>query len=172
MCGRYYIDDNSEYMMGLVRETAAGPDGHRLMDMKLGEIFPTNTVPVITGERPRLMQWGFARPLQRRRQGHQRPQRDGTGKAYVRQVHAGAALPAARFLVFRVAAGRKHEKTKARHILAGRRAPCYGGCVSGREGHPHPRVCYPHTGSCPWAQPHPRQNAGDPLPCCARGMGP
>lgn len=61
MCGRYYIDDNSEYMMGLVREIAAGPDGHRLMDMKLGEIFPTNTVPVITGERPRLMQWGFAR---------------------------------------------------------------------------------------------------------------
>jgi len=61
MCGRYYIDDNSEYMMGLVREIAAGPDGNRLMDMKLGEIFPTNTVPVITGERPRLMQWGFAR---------------------------------------------------------------------------------------------------------------
>ena len=61
MCGRYYIDDNSEYMMGLVREIAAGPDGNRIMDMKLGEIFPTNTVPVITSERPRLMQWGFAR---------------------------------------------------------------------------------------------------------------
>lgn len=61
MCGRYYIDGNSETMMDIISQIASGPDGNRLMDMKLGEIFPTDTVPVITGERPRLMQWGFAR---------------------------------------------------------------------------------------------------------------
>lgn len=61
MCGRYYIDSEDQHMAELIAEIAAGPDGDRLIDMKVGEIFPTNTVPVITQERPRLMQWGFTR---------------------------------------------------------------------------------------------------------------
>lgn len=60
MCGRYYIDGDDPLMAELIGDIAAGPEGGRLMDMKLGEIFPTNTVPVLA-DRPRLMEWGFTR---------------------------------------------------------------------------------------------------------------
>ena len=60
MCGRYYIDADDDTIAKLIAQIAAGPDGERLMDMKLGEIYPTNVVPVLA-DRPRLMQWGFAR---------------------------------------------------------------------------------------------------------------
>ena len=60
MCGRYYIDADDDTIAELISQIATGPDGERLMDMKLGEIYPTNVVPVLA-DRPRLMQWGFAR---------------------------------------------------------------------------------------------------------------
>lgn len=58
MCGRYYIDADDETIAGPIAQIAAGPDAERLMDMKQGEIFPTDIVPVLA-DRPRLMQWGF-----------------------------------------------------------------------------------------------------------------
>lgn len=61
MCGRYYIDAEDQAVQTLIAEIAAGPDGVRMLDMKLGEIFPTNTVPALVAEGGRLMRWGFSR---------------------------------------------------------------------------------------------------------------
>lgn len=61
MCGRYYIDAEDQAFQTLIAEIAAGPDGVRMLDMKLGEIFPTNTVPALVAEGGRLMRWGFSR---------------------------------------------------------------------------------------------------------------
>lgn len=68
MCGRYNIDDFEEIveMRSIIMEA-----GERYKDtpehaaMKTGEIFPTNTVPVIAAvdrsPQVRLMKWGFPR---------------------------------------------------------------------------------------------------------------
>ena len=61
MCGRYYIDAENKAFQTLIAEIAARSDGARLLDMNLGEIFPTNTVPALTAGGPRLMRWGFSR---------------------------------------------------------------------------------------------------------------
>lgn len=69
MCGRYYIDtdDNYEQIRQIVEEinrTQANTEAHA--QMKTGEIFPTNIVPVIGQDGPCLMKWGFSgfqRPL-------------------------------------------------------------------------------------------------------------
>lgn len=69
MCGRYYIDtdDNCEQLRQMIEEinrTQANTEAHA--QMKTGEIFPTDIVPVIGQTGPVLMKWGFAgfqRPL-------------------------------------------------------------------------------------------------------------
>ena len=61
MCGRYYLDAENNAVQTLIAEIAARSDGARLLDMNLGEIFPTNTVPALTAGGPRLMRWGFSR---------------------------------------------------------------------------------------------------------------
>jgi putative SOS response-associated peptidase YedK len=64
MCGRYYIppeDDDSGFLAILQQVRENCKDSPFLSEMRLGEIFPTNVVPVITGEAPVLMKWGFAR---------------------------------------------------------------------------------------------------------------
>jgi len=62
MCGRYYIpaeatfselDSLFDTIGGMHSGTAASPL------IKRGEIFPTDTVPVITGDAVKLMKWGF-----------------------------------------------------------------------------------------------------------------
>ncbi len=64
MCGRYYIpepDDDSGFrtIIELVKNNCK--DSPALGEMKLGEIFPTNIVPVIANNTPVLMKWGFSR---------------------------------------------------------------------------------------------------------------
>lgn len=61
MCGRYYIDEDDKAVSELIAKIATGPEGDRLLDMKLGEIYPTNTAPVLCAGGARLMQWGFSR---------------------------------------------------------------------------------------------------------------
>ena len=62
MCGRYYIPEGHEFadinaMLALIKSSYVGTAA--LAQMKRGEIFPTDIVPIITQEAPKLMQWGF-----------------------------------------------------------------------------------------------------------------
>ena len=69
MCGRYYIDDSDEEMLAIIdavnRRSVASP-------VKMsGEIFPTDTVPVIASSRSLkpsafAMTWGYTLPDGRR----------------------------------------------------------------------------------------------------------
>lgn len=56
MCGRYYIEQEDIELQEIL--AALGHDER----IKTGELYPTNTVPVLTSEkRPQLMRWGFTR---------------------------------------------------------------------------------------------------------------
>ena len=62
MCGRYYIPEGHEFadinaILDLIKSSYVGTAA--LTQMKRGEIFPTDIVPIITGEEPKLMKWGF-----------------------------------------------------------------------------------------------------------------
>lgn len=62
MCGRYYIPEGNEFSdidEMLMQIRTIYKDSPILPQMKQGEIFPTDIVPVITNEAPRLMKWGF-----------------------------------------------------------------------------------------------------------------
>lgn len=66
MCGRYYIDDDDEIleMREIIDEvTERFKDTAKLSAMKTGEIFPTQTVPVILASNNKkhadLMKWGY-----------------------------------------------------------------------------------------------------------------
>ena len=64
MCGRYYIPDDDDFseiiaMINQIKEENKGSP--ILSEMKLGEIFPTDIVPVVTAKAPQLMKWGFSR---------------------------------------------------------------------------------------------------------------
>ncbi len=64
MCGRYYIDsDRRDDMIREVLESVETKyeNTPALQKMKTGEVFPTDTVPVITQSEPVLMEWGFMR---------------------------------------------------------------------------------------------------------------
>ena len=64
MCGRYYIDsDRRDDMIREVLESVETKyeNTPALRKMKTGEIFPTDTAPVITQREPVLMEWGFTR---------------------------------------------------------------------------------------------------------------
>lgn len=63
MCGRYYIDmeDESEQLREIIAEVErrqGGSENHAAM--KLGEIYPTNIVPVVTENGAELMKWGYS----------------------------------------------------------------------------------------------------------------
>ncbi len=55
MCGRYvlYSDNEYEEIKDIVTET------EKEISLKVGEVFPTNTVPVIVENRLQLLKWGF-----------------------------------------------------------------------------------------------------------------
>lgn len=64
MCGRYYIpepDDDSGFRAIIEQVKSNCKDSPALGEMTLGEIFPTNVVPVIANNAPVLMKWGFSR---------------------------------------------------------------------------------------------------------------
>lgn len=64
MCGRYYIpepDDDSGFYAILEQLKGIYQDAPILSEMRRGEIFPTNIVPVITDRSPVMMKWGFSR---------------------------------------------------------------------------------------------------------------
>lgn len=64
MCGRYYIpdpDDDAGFRAILEQVQDNCKQTPFLTDMQLGEIYPTNIVPVITETSPVLMKWGFSR---------------------------------------------------------------------------------------------------------------
>ncbi len=62
MCGRFYIDDEDEqYRQILSLLYQQNPNDAALLTMSKGEIFPTNAVPVVEANGPRLMGWGFSR---------------------------------------------------------------------------------------------------------------
>jgi putative SOS response-associated peptidase YedK len=64
MCGRYYIDPESEELAikKIIREVNERfRNTPQLAQMKTGEIYPTDIVPVLTSESPVLMKWGFTR---------------------------------------------------------------------------------------------------------------
>jgi putative SOS response-associated peptidase YedK len=66
MCGRYYIDDDDTIseMRTILNELSRKYQGTPMAaEMKTGEIFPTNTAPVIVADKdspsPVLMRWGY-----------------------------------------------------------------------------------------------------------------
>lgn len=63
MCGRYYIDPEQEPDLKKILEQVKDlyKNTPELAEMKTGEIFPTDIVPVLTSESPELMKWGFSR---------------------------------------------------------------------------------------------------------------
>lgn len=64
MCGRYYIEIDNDELNSIIREAQANYNAHEQMKitMKMGEIYPTEIVPVISMERrPLPMKWGFTR---------------------------------------------------------------------------------------------------------------
>jgi putative SOS response-associated peptidase YedK len=64
MCGRYFIaTDNEESEIKKIIEQVNDryKNSPELSEMKAGEIYPTDIVPVITAESPVLMKWGFTR---------------------------------------------------------------------------------------------------------------
>ncbi len=62
MCGRFYIDDEDALYRGfLERMHRMDTDDTILAMRKAGEIFPTDNVPVLDAQGPRMMEWGFTR---------------------------------------------------------------------------------------------------------------
>lgn len=64
MCGRYFIETDAEEIiikeiLDQVNEKYNGMPEQS--EMRTGEIFPTNIVPVLTRKEPVLMKWGFPR---------------------------------------------------------------------------------------------------------------
>ena len=69
MCGRYAIECEEEniFLKEILEEINRRYAGNPILDrMKTGEIFPTETVPILALEKenatPVLMNWGFPRP--------------------------------------------------------------------------------------------------------------
>lgn len=63
MCGRYYIDTNldSEALSKILADVGRNYGNSAAhARMKTGEIFPTNTVPIVSYEGVRLMKWGYS----------------------------------------------------------------------------------------------------------------
>lgn len=63
MCGRYYIEIEDSEMRDIIRAVEANlGNTEQFASMKTGEIFPTNIVPVQTGDSVyTLMKWGFVK---------------------------------------------------------------------------------------------------------------
>lgn len=64
MCGRYYIpdpDEDTDFQALFEQVITTYKDSPALSEMRRGEIFPTNVVPVLTEKAPVLMKWGFPR---------------------------------------------------------------------------------------------------------------
>lgn len=62
MCGRFYTDDDdAQYRAVLALLYQRNPEEAALLLRKTGEIFPTDHVPVLLQQGPRIMQWGFSR---------------------------------------------------------------------------------------------------------------
>lgn len=62
MCGRYYIEDEHDIfeMREIIKEVQDKLYGSGTeANLKTGEIFPTNTVPIISNRGAEAMQWGF-----------------------------------------------------------------------------------------------------------------
>lgn len=61
MCGRYYIAIEEKELQDIMREVQQKVDAYaaKMAEVKTGEIFPTNIVPVITPNGAALMKWGF-----------------------------------------------------------------------------------------------------------------
>ena len=62
MCGRYFIGPAGE--TGWLQEMLAHIErryhgSNALTDMRLGEIYPSQVVPIIAQDGPRLMKWGY-----------------------------------------------------------------------------------------------------------------
>lgn len=62
MCGRYYIDPKeSDQIRTIIEEVERRQgDSEAHAAMKLGEIYPTNIVPVVTENGAELMKWGYS----------------------------------------------------------------------------------------------------------------
>lgn len=62
MCGRYYIDpEESDQIRTIIEEVECkqgNSEAHAAI--KLGEIYPTNIVPVVTESGAELMKWGYS----------------------------------------------------------------------------------------------------------------
>ncbi len=64
MCGRFYIasEHESPDIKRIIEQiNEQYKDAAELSEMKTGEIFPTDIVPVVTADAPKLMKWGFPR---------------------------------------------------------------------------------------------------------------
>lgn len=63
MCGRYYIPDEEELIeiREIINEVNRRHAGKEAPEIKTGEVFPTNVVPILTGGGACAMKWGFSR---------------------------------------------------------------------------------------------------------------
>ncbi len=62
MCGRFYTDfDDAQYREMLAMLYIRSQQEAGFLMIKNGEVFPTDRVPALDTDGPRVMQWGFAR---------------------------------------------------------------------------------------------------------------
>lgn len=61
MCGRYFIDTNIEGIKEVIEEIQRRYPGVIMTNSETqsGEVFPSETVPIITGEGPAPAKWGY-----------------------------------------------------------------------------------------------------------------
>ena len=60
MCGRYYLDLEDERLKKILSNIEYSSDDFDF-GFKTGEVFPTNTMPIITPDGTILAKWGFPR---------------------------------------------------------------------------------------------------------------
>lgn len=61
MCGRYYISIEEEELKDILREVQSKVDAAKAVEIKTGEIRPTNLVPVLTKDGFTAMKFGMKR---------------------------------------------------------------------------------------------------------------
>jgi putative SOS response-associated peptidase YedK len=87
MCGRFYMDpEDAKEIKKIIEEiNDKYKDAPELSALKTGEIFPTDTVPTLTAQKPILMQWSF-------------PRHDGKGQVINARLETAAEKPMFRSL--------------------------------------------------------------------------
>ena len=151
MCGRYFIDiddlDLEELLATLSLESEAPPER---APFKGGEIFPSATVPVITGAKTQLMTWGYPAFAGKRPLINARSETAAVKKTFSGALAARRCLvPASGYYEWKTLGDKRKEKyafrlkTRAAMLMAGIYTPGGEFAILTREAAPALREIHP-----------------------------